>query len=305
MGKNGRRSEGSIGEKLKSKMPSRFWLVGVVVVVSFLLSLFFFAASFAVARPTASDESPASVIEQGRMVYEQNCAICHGASGDGRGMAQMMLRTKPRDFRQGIFKFRSTPTGSLPINEDLFQTISRGLRGTGMIAQDHLSESERWAVVEYLKTFSERFQKQAAQPPIPIPELPRRSRELVGQGRKLYEEAGCFTCHGVDGKGNGPSAGGLKDSWGHFSRSANLTRPLKRGSSSKAIYQTLVTGLDGTPMPSYHDALSEDDLWALVYYVASLNFGIPSEFQMREERAGRMVVMMHGRGGMMHRPMMR
>lgn len=44
MGKNGRRTEGSIGEKLKSKMPSRFWLAGVVVVVSFLLSLFFFSS---------------------------------------------------------------------------------------------------------------------------------------------------------------------------------------------------------------------------------------------------------------------
>ena len=218
----------------------------------------------------------------------------------------MMLLTKPRDFRQGIFKFRSTPTGSLPTDEDLFQTISMGLHGTGMVAQDHLRETERRAVVEFLKTFSERFQKQTAQASIHIPEPPSRSRELVEQGRKLFQEAGCFTCHGIEGKGDGPSASELKDTWGHTSLAADLTHPLKRGSRSKAIYLTLATGLDGTPMPSYRDALSDDDLWALVYYVASLNFGIPSELQIREERAGAMVVRMHGKGGMMRRrPMMR
>ncbi len=264
------------------------------------------AIGLVIARLWAADGKPASIIEQGQVVYEQSCAICHGASGDGRGMAQMMLLTKPRDFRQGIFKFRSTPTGSLPTDGDLFQTISMGLRGTGMIAQNHLREAERRAVVEYLKTFSGRFQEQAAQASIPVPPLPQLSRELVEKGRRLYEEAGCFTCHGMEGKGVGPSASEFKDSWGQLSRPADLTRPLKRGSTSKAIYLTLVTGLDGTPMPSYRDALSDDDLWALVYYVASLNFGILSELQMREERAGSMVIRMHGRGGMMHRrPMMR
>ncbi|MCH8055192.1 MAG: c-type cytochrome [Deltaproteobacteria bacterium] len=282
---------------------NKFCLIGLC---SFTVFLSLSATALLITRLSASDGKPASIIEQGRVVYEQNCAICHETSGDGRGIAQMMLLTKPRDFRQGIFKFRSTPTGSLPTDEDLFQTVSTGLQGTGMVAQDHLRETERRAVVEYLKTFSERFRKQTAQASIHIPEPPPRSRELVEQGRKLFQEAGCFTCHGVEGKGDGPSASELKDSWGRPSRPGDLTRPLKRGSKSKSIYLTLATGLDGTPMPSYRDALSDNDLWALVYYVASLNSGIPSELQMREERAGKMVIMMHGRGGMMHRrPMMR
>lgn len=264
------------------------------------------ATGLVIARLSASDGRSASVIERGRVVYEQNCAICHGTLGDGRGMAQMMLRTKPRDFRQGIFKFRSTPTGSLASDEDLFETISKGLRGTGMIAQDHLPEAERRAVVEYLKTFSERFQKQTPQAPIPIPQPPPQTPALIAKGRKLFEEAGCLTCHGIEGKGDGPSASELKDSSGHPSQPADLTRPLKRGSTPKAIYQTLVTGLDGTPMPSYRDALSDDELWALVHYITSLSSGILSEFQTWEERAGEMVVRMHGRGGMMQRmPMMR
>lgn len=264
------------------------------------------ATGLVIARLWAAEGNPAGVIEQGRVVYEQNCAICHGATGNGRGMGQMMLRTKPRNFRQGIFKFRSTPTGSLPINDDLFQTISNGLRGTGMIAQNYLSQMERRAVIEYLKTFSERFDNETPQAAISIPAAPPPSREEVEKGRKLYYEAGCFTCHGNEGKGDGPSAAELKDFWGRFIRPTDLTRPFKCGSTAKAIYQTLVTGLDGTPMPSYEETFSEGQLWDLASYVASLNMGILSEFQRREEGAGRMVIRMHGRGRMMHRmPMMR
>lgn len=270
------------------------------------LVVFLSATGLVIARLSASDGKPASLIEQGRVVYEQNCAICHGTLGDGRGMAQMMLRTKPRDFRQGIFKFRSTPTGSLPRDEDLFETISKGLRGTGMVAQDRLSETERRAVVAYLKTFSERFRKETLQAPISIPEPPPRSPTLIAKGRRLFEEAGCFTCHGIEGKGNGSSASELKDSWGHPIQPADLTRPLKRGSTSKDIYKTLATGLDGTPMPSYTASVSEEELWALARYMASLSTDALSPGQLREEQAGQMVVRMHGGGGMMRRmPMMR
>ena len=246
-------------------------------------------------------------LELGRVVYEQNCAICHGALGDGRGMAGMMVRTKPRNFRPGIFKFRSTPTGSLPTDEDLFETISRGLRGTGMIGQDDLPEAERRAVVVYLKTFSERFQSEKPQNPVPLPEPPTRTPELIAKGRKLYQKAECFKCHGTEGRGDGPSATDLKDDWGYPIQVTDLTRPLKRGSTTEAIYRTMVTGLDGTPMPSYEGALSDEEFWALSSYVASLNTGTLSYRQSREEAAGQHVLQMHGgRGpGMMRRmPMM-
>ena len=246
-------------------------------------------------------------LELGRRVFEQNCAICHGPLGDGRGMAGMMVRTKPRDFQPGIFKFRSTPTGSLPTDEDLFETISQGLRGTGMIAQDDLPESERRAVVEYLKTFSERFQQEKPPMPIRIPKPPPPTPELIAKGQELYEKAECFKCHGTKGRGDGPSATDLKDDWGYPIQATDLTRPLKRSSTPETIYRTMVTGLAGTPMPSYEGALSDEEFWALSYYVASLNSGVLSARQRREEAAGQHVLRMHGgRGpGMMRRmPMM-
>lgn len=244
-------------------------------------------------------------LEVGRRAFEQNCAICHGSLGDGQGMAGMMVRTKPRDFRPGIFKFRSTPTGSLPTDEDLLQTITQGLRGTGMVSQSDLPEGERRAVIEYLKTFSERFRTERPQPPVAIPEPPPRTPELIARGREVYRKAECFTCHGNEGRGDGSSAADLKDNWGYPIRPADLTRPFKRGSTPEAIYRTVVTGLDGTPMPSYEGALTDEELWALSFYVASLNTGILSAWQRREEAAGQMVLRMHGGRGMMHRmPMM-
>ena len=60
-----------------------------------------------------------------RAVYETNCAVCHGIYGDGNGPAAHMFLARPRDFRQGIFKFRSTPSGSLPADGDLRQTVTQ------------------------------------------------------------------------------------------------------------------------------------------------------------------------------------
>jgi cytochrome c oxidase cbb3-type subunit I/II len=278
----------------------RWLLVLGLGTVSYIISV----GSWAADRPDRG-RPDFQALEKGRLVFEQSCAICHGVLGDGRGMAGMMVRTKPRDFRLGVFKFRSTPTGSLPTDDDLFQTISRGLRGTGMVAQDDLPESERKAVVQYLKTFSQRFRTERPETPVPIPEPPPGTPALIARGRDVYQKAECFKCHGTGGRGDGPSADGMKDSWGYPIQPSDLTRPLKRGSTPEAIYRTLVTGLDGTPMPSYEGALPDEELWALSFYVASLNTGVLSERQRREEGAGEMVLRMHGgrSGGMM--PMMR
>ena len=113
---------------------------------------------------SAREGSPASpeVLRRGHQVYEINCVMCHGINGDGQGMAAHMFRVPPRDFRQGFFKFRSTSSGSMPTDNDLLQTVTQGIRWTGMVGRPDLSEADRRAVVQYLKTFSPRF---AAEPP--------------------------------------------------------------------------------------------------------------------------------------------
>jgi mono/diheme cytochrome c family protein len=189
-----------------------------------------------------------------------------------------------------------------------------------MLAQLHLSENERRAVSEYLKTFSPRFNTEKAVKPLVIPAQPRFSSQLVALGRSKYEEAGCGACHGADGKGDGLSSKELKDDSGNSISPSDLTlKPFKSGPNPEDLFRTLSTGLNGTPMPSYAEALSAKDRWALVAYVMSIAtrdrpkgmMGLVGEevqgmrIDMRAAMAGMMGGrgMMQGRGGMMDRNM--
>jgi cytochrome c oxidase cbb3-type subunit I/II len=208
----------------------------------------------------------------GRQVYESRCIGCHGPKGDGNGAAATFLSPKPRDFTAGVFKFRTTPSGSLPTDGDLYRTITRGVRWTAMPTWHELSDKERLAVAGYIKTFSTRFKEESPEPPILIGEPPKATPELVARGKDLYVKAKCFQCHGPGGKGDGPSADEMKDLAGFPIRPADFTRgQFKGGSSVRDIYRTMSLGLDGTPMPSFADSMSEAERWAISYYVLSLS----------------------------------
>jgi mono/diheme cytochrome c family protein len=282
------------------------------------------SVGFVVGALTVNDLVPLAWAQEnlktGESVYRENCAACHGESGDGKGPEANRLETKPRDFTAGIYKFRTTPSGSLPLDQDIFRTITQGVRGTSMLAQLQLSEQERWAVVQYLKTFSRRFKDQKPGQAIAIPPAPRSNSKLIAFGRAKYEEAGCAQCHGPDGKGDVPSAKDLKDEWGNPISAADLTlKPFKSGSDPRDLYRTLSTGLNGTPMPSYNNAFTPEERWALVYYVLSIArqerprgmMGLVGEEVqgMRIDMRAAMAGMMGGRGmmgrgeGMMDRNM--
>ena len=216
----------------------------------------------------------------GRDLYEDNCADCHGLSGKGDGKEAHRFKQKPQDFTSGSFKFRSTPTGSLPTDEDIFRSITEGIRGTAMLGQIHLSDKKRWLLVDYIKTFSSNFSEAVPQPVIEIIAPHEKTDSLIAYGKWLYEEAGCWNCHGDSGVGDGPSADTLRTASGYPVVMPDLTlRPLKRANSNEELYRTLVTGLDGTPMPSFEDALNDTQRWALVYYLEDMAFGNRSSVQ--------------------------
>ena len=243
-------------------------------------------------------------LARGRQVYLTQCAVCHGEHGDGQGPGAVRLQIKPRDFTSGLFKFRSTPFGALPLDRDLYRILNKGVRGTSMLPQTHLSADDRWAVIQYLKGFSARFVNENPAEPMRLPPPPADLRTKRAQGRQVYADAGCVQCHGSEGRGNGPLASELRDAWGYSIRPADLTlRPLKGGSAPTDLYRTLSTGLNGTPMPSYHDALTEEERWALVAYVDSLATaelrrarGMMGMMGPGEEGLGRMIVMMNRMG---------
>lgn len=207
---------------------------------------------------------------QGKDLYQTECVVCHGAGGDGNGPAAPFLSSKPRDFTRGIFKLRSTP--DLPTDEDLYNTLSKGIPGTLMPAFSHLSSEDRWALVAYLKGFSENFREARSLEPITIPPPPPQTDELVASGSRFYKDFGCDKCHGPGGEGDGPAAATLTDDWGSAIVPYDLTIPgkMRGGSSVKDIYRTLAVGIGGTPMPAYGEFLNDEQIWALAYYVRSL-----------------------------------
>lgn len=224
-----------------------------------------------------------AVLTWGRQFYEGLCAVCHGKEGDGQGPFAAYLDPKPRDFTSGSFKFRTTPSGSLPTDLDLFRTVTMGVKGTGMPAWAALPPEDRWALVHYIKTFSEIFAEEEPEDPIELPAPPDAGPELLARGAEVYQEAKCWECHGQEGRADGPSAETLQDDWGSKILPADFSKGVfKAGGRVEDVFRTMSTGLDGSPMPSYGDVLSAEDRWALAYHVLELG-GEPAGFGLKGE----------------------
>jgi hypothetical protein len=118
--------------------------------------------------------------------------------------------------------------------------------------EDLLSAEQRWALVRYIKSFSEFFAEEAPDPPVSIPPEPGVTTELVLEGRWVYAMLQCSQCHGPLGRGDGPSADELTDDWDKRIWPYDFTRGnYKNGAAPSDLYRTLVTGLSGSPMPAY------------------------------------------------------
>jgi cytochrome c oxidase cbb3-type subunit 2 len=227
------------------------------------------AAEPAPSRPP-TPPSPAAVA-RGRKAFNRYCVSCHGVEGDGRGPSADWLDPRPRVLTSGTFKFRSTPSGELPTDADILRTITNGLHGTNMPRWGPITEMERRDLVQYVKSLSPRFATEAQGQPIAIPPHPAFTPELVRQGHAVWNKMQCAACHGDLGKGDGTSAPTLHDDWGFPIRPHDFTRgPLKVGDAPEDLYRTFMTGLNGSPMPSYADTLSPEEAWALVGYVRTL-----------------------------------
>ncbi len=102
-------------------------------------------------------EISADVLNTGHRSYEMRCASCHGTDGSGQGPAATGLAATPRDFRTADFKYKSTPQGALPTDDDLDIVLRNGKVKNGMPAFGGLSDADRHAIIQYLKTFSPRW----------------------------------------------------------------------------------------------------------------------------------------------------
>jgi DMSO reductase family type II enzyme heme b subunit len=219
----------------------------------------------------------ALLAQDGKAVYEKWCAGCHGDTGAGDGFASKAMLPHPRDFTKGIYKIRTTASGEIPTDADLRHVVEVGMPGTAMPEwKTRLSDAEIGAVVQYIKSFSSNSFKGPVAKAIDIGKAPGGSG--AEEGRAVFQKLECYKCHGAAGRGDGKSAPTLKDDYGNPIRAADLNESWKfrGGSTVPEIYTRLKTGLDGTPMPSFQEAIenkliTDAQLWRVAQYVRSLS----------------------------------
>ena len=260
-------------------------------------------------------------------MYRTQCLHCHGVEGGGDGTTADFLNPRPRDYREGIFKFISVSGKGKPTRADLYRVLEEGIYTTAMPSFRRFSDAQLHGLVDYVRLLSIRGRVELLsaldydvdEGGIPLESVieyyddewgawqeapdnvvvydgavPRATPEMLKRGRELYFDAAtanCVSCHGIDFRGNGPSAEEadpdtgelvpIKDEWGYDIAPRDLTRGVFRfGRRPIDIYRRIHSGINGTPMPEQTSvlkpgtserALSDEDFWALTHYVRSLS----------------------------------
>ncbi len=226
--------------------------------------------------PAAAQEAHVSNVighaAAGKPLYTRYCAGCHGDDGDARGENAQWIDPRPRDFTMAVFKCRSTPTGTLPTDEDLFNAMTRGFVTTNMPPWVALTPQGRVDMVAYIKTFSPKWKSGKPGTPITIPPEPTVTVASIQHGRELFQKMECWKCHGPAGHGDGPSAKTLTDNKDDPIRPYDFSTGSRFmcGVTNRDLYKIFMTGLDGTPMPSFADDIKPADAWDLVHFLRTL-----------------------------------
>ncbi|MBS1839411.1 MAG: cytochrome c [Acidobacteria bacterium] len=210
--------------------------------------------------------------DSGKQLYRRYCIGCHGPQGDGNGENAPWIEPKPRDFTAATFKCRSTPTGTLPTDDDLDHAIRRGFVTTNMPSWNPLTPQQRADLIAYVKTFSPRWASEKSGAAIHIPPETPATLQSILHGRELFQKMECWKCHGPEGHGDGPSASTLTDSKDNPIRPYNFSTGsrFKCGETNQDLYRIFMTGVDGTPMPSFADVIQPNEAWDLVHFLRTL-----------------------------------
>ena len=198
-------------------------------------------------------------LQRGRVVYAQNCMVCHGERGQGAPLASGLIPA--RDF--------TTPRARAELTrERMLTAVFNGRPNTAMAAfANRLPASDIEAVVDYIRAglmlpasggisgtnaHSGREDRQAAEGM----DLPF-ANGLTGnasRGEKMYM-ANCATCHGRKGDGKGPRAYFINPKPRNF-----IDPNFRLAFNRPAIYTAVHDGRLGAEMPAWSKVLSEQEM---------------------------------------------
>jgi cytochrome c len=232
-----------------------------------------------VKHPTVANPPAKPSTERGKLVYMKKCVFCHAEDGSGKGVSAFYSSPRPRNFIKGQYKFRTTPFGKIPTDDDLYQMLVRGMPGTTMPSWKHFPEVDLKSLILYLKTLSKKFakfkKKKKTHQLIEVGSPPPFDQQSIERGKKFFDTT-CSGCHGLKGRSDGESTARNVDIESDAIRPRNLTKPwmLRRGSTPKDLFLTIRTGLSTTAMPRHSKRIYKDrDIWDIVFYVRTL-FGL-------------------------------
>jgi len=196
----------------------------------------------------------------GKSIFETNCVACHGADGVGRVLGAA-------DFTDLRFVDDSAP-------RDFYLTVTQG-KGSMPAWQGRLSQGERWAVIDFLRTFSydPALPGEVAAVPPPTataaavacdPTYLSQSNPFawddsaaIASGQAIYDQA-CAICHGADGSGALPGAPDLTTA---------QTQSALRADGGASL---CIVAEGQKTMPSWKDTFTLEQMWQMLTYIGSL-----------------------------------
>lgn len=274
-------------------------MVSLLAVTLLLVSCSKEGGQFKEGRILAGKQVSADTLNLGHTTYMEYCVQCHGKNGDGNGVAAPGMWPPPRNFTQGIYKFGNVVSGELPHDEDFYKIIRHGLKGTPMLPWD-ISDKRLDAVTQYIKTFAPAAWEGEDKKPGTKFDLPvdpfgeGRKLEAIEKGKRAYHiSAACIQCHrgyetksDISGYNKEINKVAMKpdefasdlyllkmqdSDYGYKTMPPDFTYHHVRYSHSlEDIVNRLMYGVNGSGMPGWKDVVTDEELWALAYYVQSL-----------------------------------
>ena len=212
--------------------------------------------------PYIMPETPA--FENGKQLYLQNCAHCHGLSGQGDGWDGAYLDVAPANF--------TDPNMRGMTDGDYYARVSFGIQNSAMPAWgEFLPENQRWAAINFILMafqFGTEDTGSLYSDQIANNILTLSSDNWTGEGHVISPENGqtlydtyCAGCHGASGQGDGPGLENLP-SGAPAAYASDLPEAY--------IFWRIWEGVDNAIMPPFNWLIPESEIWDLTAFVQQL-----------------------------------